>query len=105
MLNDPSVVCPLTVTGDHGYLWQGARCAWALEQGEGAVLAQHFKAGRSTSSTSDSLARTGKAWIEGSIAAARGRFAWGGMVRGPSSLFKHGGVSLMECLVPLVTVM
>ena len=31
-------------------------------------------------------------------------FAWGSIVRGPTSLFKHGGVSLMECLVPWIEI-
>ncbi len=101
VLNDSTLVRPLVITGDHGYLWQGGQCAWPVENDdERAVLAEHFKLGRSTRVTSDALAATGKAWVRGNVAAARGRFAWGGIVRGAGSLFKHGGVSLMECLVP-----
>jgi len=103
VLDDPTLVRPLVITGDHGYLWQGDQCAWPVEDTEErAVLAEHFKLGRSTRTTSDPLAATGKVWVRGSIGAARGRFGWGGAVRGAGSLFKHGGASLMECLVPWV---
>jgi hypothetical protein len=105
VLGDPHLVYPLVITGDHGYLWQGGQCAWPVEDAqEQAILAEHFKLGRSTRATTDALAATGKAWVQGSVGAARGRFAWGGLVRGSGSLFKHGGVSLMECLVPWVIV-
>lgn len=102
VLSDPTLLRPLVITGDHGYLWQGGHCAWALAPDERAVLAAHFKQGRSTDTTTDALAATGKVWVRGNVAAARGRFAWGGLVRGAGSLFKHGGVSLLECLVPWV---
>ena len=81
------------------------KCAWPVEDPEGrAVLAEHFKLGRSTRTPTDRLAATGKAWVRSGAAAARGRFARGGIVRGAGSLFKHGGVSLMECLVPWAVV-
>ncbi len=102
VLADPTCVYPLVVTGDHGYLWQGGQCAWPLEPAVRTLMAEHFQLGRSTRAATDALAATGKAWVQGSVGAARGRFAWGGAVRGAGSLFKHGGVSLMECLVPWV---
>ena len=102
VLNDPSLVHPLVVTSDHGYIWQGGACAWALPPDEATVLARYFKGGRSTREADEGLAATGKAWVYGNVGAARGRFAWGGMVRGAGSLFKHGGVSLLECMVPWV---
>lgn len=105
VLSDPTLVHPLVITGDHGYLWQGNQCAWPVEDTqERTVLAEHFKLGRCASAASDALAATGKAWVQGSVATARGRFAWGGIVRGPTSLFKHGGISLMECLVPWIAI-
>jgi hypothetical protein len=101
VLGDPELVRPLVITSDHGYVWQGNQCAWPVEDArERALLAEHFKLGRSCHEATDALAETGKVWVQGRTAAARGRFAWGGHVRGPTSLFKHGGVSLMECLVP-----
>jgi hypothetical protein len=103
VLSDPTLVHPLVITGDHGYLWQGGQCPWPVEDAdERAVLAGHFKLGRSTREATDALAGTGKAWVQGNVGAARGRFAWGGIVRGAGSLFKHGGVSVLECLVPYV---
>jgi hypothetical protein len=100
ILTDPGLVRPVVITSDHGYLWQGNQCPWPVaDPREQAVLAEHFKLGRCTRSATEALARTGKAWVEGSLGSARGRFAWGSIVRGPTSLFKHGGVSLMECLV------
>lgn len=105
MLGDPTLVHSLVITGDHGYLWQGNQCPWPIEDiDERAVLARHFKLGRCTRAASDALAATGKAWVRASVAAARGRFAWGGIVPGAGSLFKHGGSSLMECLVPWILV-
>jgi hypothetical protein len=101
VLGDPGLVRPLIITSDHGYIWQGDQCPWPVADArERALLAEHFKLGRSCHDATDALAATGKVWVEGSVAAARGRFAWGGQVRGATSLFKHGGVSLMECLVP-----
>jgi len=103
VLGDPGLVHPLLITGDHGYVWQGDRCPWPVADAhERAILAEHFKLGRSTRAATDTLATTGRAWVQGSVGAARGRFAWGGIVRGAGSLFKHGGVSLLECLVPWV---
>ena len=105
VLGDPDLVRPLVITSDHGYLWQGNQCPWPVaDPRERAVLAEHFKLGRCTRTATEALARTGKAWVAGSLGAARGRFAWGGIVRGPASLFKHGGASLMECLVPWIIV-
>ncbi len=100
VLDDPTLVRPLVITSDHGYLWQGDQCAWSLGDTERAVMAEAFRLGRSTDAITDALAATGKVWLGIGTAAARGRFGWGGAVRGGASLFKHGGVSLMECLVP-----
>ncbi|MFW6116774.1 MAG: hypothetical protein ACOC6F_03515, partial [bacterium] len=105
VLGDLELVRPLVITADHGYIWQGNQCPWPVaDPQQRAVLAKHFKLGRSCHDATDALATTGKVWAQGSAAAARGRFAWGGQVRGATSLFKHGGVSLMECLVPWMTV-
>ena len=97
-------VFPLVVTSDHGYLWQGGSAPWALGEEEARLLAKHFKAGRSTDEATSALIHTRKVWISGTRAAARGRFAWGGAVKGATRLFKHGGVSFMECIVPWVQV-
>ena len=97
-------VLPLIVTGDHGYLWQGGSTAWAVGDEEARLLARHFKAGRSTDAATAELVHSDKVWLSGTRATARGRFAWGHAVRGAPRLFKHGGVSLMEGLVPWVSV-
>jgi len=97
-------VLPLIVTSDHGYIWQGGSTAWAVGEEEARLLASHFKAGRSTDDATAELAYSEKVWLSGTRAAARGRFAWGGVVKGATRLFKHGGVSLMESLVPWVEV-
>ncbi|MEA3401059.1 MAG: hypothetical protein U9R79_07440 [Armatimonadota bacterium] len=100
---DSDPVLPLYITSDHGYLWQGGACAWALDDDdEEALLAREFKAGRSADDPTAELTSGEKVWsdAERQVAAARGRFAWGGRVTGPPRNFKHGGVSLVECLVP-----
>lgn len=97
-------VLPLVVTSDHGYVWQGGTAFWPVEGDEERVLASHFKQGRVTrEATVQLVTGTDKAWVSGQTAAARGRFAWGGKVKGAIKLFKHGGVSLMECVVPWIT--
>jgi hypothetical protein len=98
-------VLPLVVTSDHGYIWQGGTAFWAVQGEEERVLASHFKGGRLTRDATVQLVTStgGKAWVSGQTAAARGRFAWGGKVKGATKLYKHGGVSLMECVVPWVT--
>ncbi|MGD9519450.1 MAG: hypothetical protein AB7W28_08020 [Armatimonadota bacterium] len=97
-------VLPLVVTSDHGYIWQGGTAFWGVGADEGAVLSEHFKQGRCTNeATVELTTSTDKAWVSGPKAAARGRFAWGGKVKGPTKLFKHGGVSLMECVTPWVS--
>jgi len=97
-------VLPLVVTSDHGYVWQGGTAFWPVEGDEEKVLASHFKQGRLTrEATVQLVTGTDKAWVSGQTAAARGRFAWGGKVKGATKLYKHGGVSLMECVVPWVT--
>lgn len=95
-------VLPLVVTSDHGYIWQGGTAFWGVQGEEEHVLASHFKGGRVTRDATVQLVTStgGKAWVSGQTAAARGRFAWGGKVKGATKLFKHGGVSLMECVVP-----
>lgn len=98
--SDP--VLPLVVTSDHGYLWQGGSTAWAVDDEEARLLARHFKAGRSTDAATAELVHSDKVWLSGTRAAARGRFSWGGVVKGATRLFKHGGVSLMESLVPWI---
>jgi hypothetical protein len=102
VLADPTLVRPLVITGDHGYLWQGGQCSWPLADAEAMRMAEAFKHGRSTTEATQALADTGKVWVDGPVGAARGRFGWGSKVPGGSSLFKHGGVSLMECVVPWV---
>lgn len=105
VLGDPGLVRPLVITGDHGYLWQGGHCPWPVEDPrEADLLADAFKHGRSTTAATQALADTGKAWVQGNAGAARGRFDWGGRVKGAGSLFKHGGVSLMECVIPWIIV-
>jgi hypothetical protein len=103
LVADP--VLPLVVTSDHGYIWQGGNAFWGVQGEEERVLASHFKGGRLTREATVQLATStgGKAWISGQTAAARGRFDWGGKVKGAIKLFKHGGVSLMECVVPWIT--
>jgi len=97
-------VLPLIVTSDHGYVWQGGTAFWGVQGDEERVLAKHFRQGRLTREAAVQLVtHTDKAWVSGQTAAARGRFAWGGKVKGPTKLYKHGGVSLMECVVPWVT--
>jgi len=98
-------VLPLIVTSDHGYVWQGGTAFWGVQGDEEKVLASHFKQGRLTrEATVQLVIGTDKAWVSGQTAAARGRFAWGGKVKGATKLYKHGGVSLMECVVPFVRV-
>ncbi|MGI5818112.1 MAG: hypothetical protein ACOX9R_08440 [Armatimonadota bacterium] len=99
---DSDPVLPLYITSDHGYLWQGAACSWPLGDDEEALFAGEFKAGRCTNNPSIELTSGDKIWTDTQrkVAAARGRFAWGGKVKGPARNFKHGGVSLMECVVP-----
>ena len=63
VLDDPTLVRPLVITSDHGYLWQGDQCAWPLEPAERAVMAEAFQLGRSTDAVTDALAATGKVWL------------------------------------------
>jgi len=98
-------VLPLVVTSDHGYVWQGGTAFWPVHGDEEKVLASHFKQGRLTrEATVQLVTGTDKAWVSGQTAAARGRFSWGRKVPGATKLYKHGGVSLMECVVPWVRV-
>jgi len=95
---------PLIVTADHGYIWQGGNTAWALEPRDTRLLAAHFKRTRCTKQATRELAHSQACWVSGRQAAARGRFAWGAKVKGAPVLYTHGGVSLMECIVPWVSV-
>lgn len=84
--SDPPL--PLVVTSDHGYLWQGGGCAWPVtDSKEKKLLADHFKGGRSTTEATSQLIHTRKAWLSGQTAVARGRFAWGGKVKGARKPF------------------
>ena len=61
------------------------------------------------SESRDGRTNTGRRALPSSVygynaGAARGRFDWGKYVKGAGSLFKHGGVSLMECVVPWIKV-
>lgn len=94
----------VVITSDHGYVWMGGGATWALDADEEKLMSQHFKAGRATRNATTNLFGSDKVWISGENAAARGRFAWGSKVAGATKLYKHGGVSLMECLVPWITV-
>jgi len=69
------------------------------------MLADHMTGRRAMGEATAVLAtHTQKAPVGGLDPAARGRFAWGKFVKGLTRLYKHGGVSLMECVVPWVRV-
>lgn len=95
---------PLVITGDHGYVWMGGGATWPLEGDEEKLLSEHFKGNRATERATDALCTTDKVYLHGEGAAARGRFAWGARVPSAVRLYKHGGVSLMECLVPWIEI-
>jgi hypothetical protein len=99
--SDPPL--PLIATSDHGYVWQGGGAYWTLSDDEMRLMAQHFKQGRATRNAPPELGQRRHVWQSGNLAAARGRFAWGKYVRGGNKLYKHEGVSLMECLTPWMT--
>jgi hypothetical protein len=99
--SDPPL--PLIVTSDHGYVWQGGSAYWTLSDDEMRLMAKHFKQGRSTKEAPPELGERRHVWQSGNLAAARGRFAWGRYVRGGNKLYKHEGVSLMECMTPWIT--
>ena len=105
VLADPTLVRPLVITSDHGYLWQGPQCGWPLTPGEAMLMARTFGTRRSSTMAFHVLAKTRKAWIRNKIAAARGRFEWRDsqpIAHRNRSPFVYGGVSLMECIVPWI---
>jgi hypothetical protein len=102
LASDPPL--PLIVTSDHGYIWQGGGAYWTLSDDEMRLMAQHFQQGRSTKNAPHELGERRHVWQSGNVAAAIGRFAWGRYVRGGSKLYKHEGVSLMECITPWIEV-
>lgn len=95
---------PLIVASDHGYVWQGGGAYWTLGDDEMRLMAKHFRQGRSTKKSPSELGERRHVWQSGSVAAARGRFAWGRYVPGGNKLYKHEGVSLMECMTPWIIV-
>ena len=90
------------VTSDHGYIntrthfWDAGRSAGALKN--------VFNGGRYARQETDASALVKKGYIisYGDYYLARGRYAW--PTRGKYKVMLHGGVSLLECLVPLIKV-
>lgn len=94
---------PVLVTSDHGYIntrthfWNpGKRAAGALKN--------VFDGGRSAPQETDAgqLVKQGYMICYGDYYLARGRYAW--PTGGKYKVMLHGGVSLLECLVPLMKI-
>ena len=100
------------VTSDHGYLYvENATLFWKASRGDEKVLRQLFGGRRAVSagdvgSQFDSLCQVPKprtyALFDDEGCYVRGRYHWS--VQGPASDIAHGGISLMECLVPVMRI-
>jgi hypothetical protein len=99
------------VTSDHGYLYvENATLFWSAGQ-DAKVLRQLFGGQRAVPAGDvgpqfDSLRQVPKprtyALFDDEGCYVRGRYHWS--VQGPASDIAHGGISLMECLVPVMRI-
>jgi hypothetical protein len=100
------------VTSDHGYLYvENATLFWKASGGDEKVLRQLFGGRRAVPAGDvgpqfDSLRQVPKsrtyALFDDEGCYVRGRYHWS--VQGPAPDIAHGGLSLMECLVPMMRV-
>jgi hypothetical protein len=99
-------------TSDHGYLYvENATLFWKASGGDEKVLRQLFGGQRAVpigdvGPQFDSLRQVPRsrtyALFDDEGCYVRGRYHWS--VQGPASDIAHGGISLMECLVPVMTI-
>jgi hypothetical protein len=99
------------VTSDHGYLYvENATLFWSVRRDE-KVLRQLFGGRRALPAEEvgpefDKLRQVPKhrtyALFDNEGCYVRGRYHWS--VQGPTSDVTHYGLSLMECLVPVMTI-
>jgi hypothetical protein len=91
------------VTSDHGYI-DARTHFWQVGRTTADALRNVFDGGRCALQETDasSLVKKGYVIPYGGYYLARGRYAW--PTRGKYKVILHGGVSLLECLVPLMTV-
>ena len=99
------------VTSDHGYLYvENATLFWSTGR-DATVLRQLFGGQRAVSAVDvgpqfDGLRQVPKsrtyALFDDEGCYVRGRYHWS--VQGPASDIAHGGISLMECLVPVMKI-
>jgi len=99
------------VTSDHGYLYvENATLFWSAGR-DTKVLRQLFGGRRTVPAGDlgtqfDSLRQVPKprtyALFDDEGCYVRGRYHWS--VQGPASDIAHGGISLMECLVPVIRI-
>jgi len=100
------------VTSDHGYLYvENATLFWKASEGDEKVLRQLFGGQRAVPAWDvgpqfDSLRQVPRsrtyALFDEEGCYVRGRYHWS--VQGPASDIAHGGISLMECLVPVMRI-
>ena len=100
------------VTSDHGYLYvENAMLFWKASRGDEKVLRQLFSGQRAVpvgdmGPQFDSLRQVPKprtyALFDDEGCYVRGRYHWS--VQGPAPDIAHGGISLMECLVPVMRI-
>lgn len=100
------------VTSDHGYLYvENATLFWKAPRGDEKVLRQLFSGRRAVPAGKvgpefDKLCQVPKsrtyALFDDEGCYVRGRYHWS--VQGPASDIAHGGISLMECLVPVMRI-
>jgi hypothetical protein len=93
----------LLITSDHGYVFFGSGCSFAWDNAETAPLAAYFGGERSArlDEKPNPPQHRGLAVLPGrGVAMIRGRVQTHPRGEGARKLYKHGGLSLMEMLVP-----
>jgi len=100
------------VTSDHGYLYvENATLFWKASRGDEKALRQLFGGRRAVAAGKlgpefDKLRQVPRsrtyALFDDEGCYVQGRYHWS--VQGPASDIAHGGLSLMECLVPVMKV-
>ena len=95
----------IIITSDHGYVDLTAGCTFSLGERSEAMLSNQFKNRWKRAQDNwelEQLLEQGIIRCVNDYCVVQGRYSW--VRRGPVNTRLHGGLSLMECMVPVINI-
>jgi len=95
----------ISVTSDHGYVDLTAGCTFPLNTLEKGMLKNQFKERFKPMENNyelEQLYNRGRIAYSNNYYMVNGRYSWA--QRGKASSIRHGGISLLECMIPVIRI-